>query len=144
MMSQPLNIFIRVCWLCQWDAGWGMPGGPAIALRYALLGKVLVHKYYAAAVETMGDAISAHGELMRHSWRKGTMCKNNPTMKCCISGKQRGILWNSSDLAGKTQWEGSWKRQQRSLRNWGLEMVTTMAHQMAAQVIEKWRGVAQW
>jgi len=38
-----------------------MPGGPAIALRYALLGKVLVCKYYYAAglqpAETMGDAI---------------------------------------------------------------------------------------
>jgi len=47
-----------------------MPGGPAIALRYGLLGKVLVHEYYYAAglqpAETMGDAISAHGELMRH------------------------------------------------------------------------------
>ena len=73
------------------------------------------------------------------------MYKRRPTMRHCVSEKQREILRNSrtGDLAGKNQQEGSWKRQKRSPRNWGSVVTVTarrkvtMAHQTTVQAMEE-------
>ena len=132
-MTQPSNIFIRVYWLCQWDAGWVCQEGQLWCWDMPYCQKRAKYANTGPQQKTKGNTVSCVNLSTIYSTIGGHARSNG-----FVSGKRRGTLWNlrSSDLAGNNQQEGSWKRWKRSPKNWWLiamitaRMKVTMMHQM--------------